>query len=104
MAVSVRMRHPRTGIVKQGFHGFSYTYMFFGFWVPLLRGHYSLAMTHFAIWFVGVLTLTWLPVQILLAFYFNKFYTRRLLEDGYEFFDDFSKVEKARAAIGVEIV
>jgi hypothetical protein len=96
------MRNPNTGIVKQGYYGFSWTYLFFGFWVPLFRGHYQMAMIHFAIWLFGVITLMWLPIQILMAFFFNKFYTLRLIEDGYVFFDDYQKIDEASRAVGVE--
>jgi hypothetical protein len=61
-----------------------------------------MALLHFMIWIFGVITLMWLPVQILMAFYFNKFYTRRLLEDGYRFFDDMYKIDEACENIGVQ--
>lgn len=102
MAKSIRMRHPNTGIVKRGYYGFSWTYLFFGFWVPVFRGHYQMAFMHFLIWLFGVVTLTWLPVQIMMAFFFNKFYTRRLLEDGYKFFDDMVKINEACEILGVD--
>ena len=102
MATKIKMKHPETGILKDGFYGFSYTYLFFGFWVPLFRGHYPLAITHFAIWFVGIITLTWIPVQILFAFFFNKFYTLRLIEDGYRFDDDPEHVDVAKQILGIQ--
>ena len=102
MAKAIRMRHPNTGIVKRGYYGFSWTYLFFGFWVPVFRGHYQMAFMHFLIWLFGVITLTWLPVQILMSFFFNKFYTQRLIEDGYRFFDDMIKVNEACEILGIE--
>jgi len=102
MAKVIRMRHPDTKIVKRGFYGFSWTYLFFGFWVPLFRGHYTMTMMHFAIWVFGVITLTWLPIQILMSFFFNKFYTIKLIEEGYRFFDDMDKMEEACKQLGVE--
>jgi len=99
MATKIRMRHPKTGIVKDGFFGFSWTYLFFGFFVPLLRGHYAMAGIHFIIYLFN-----WVSFGILgiiLAFFFNKFYTLRLIEDGYEFDDDESLVQTARSILGI---
>jgi len=83
MAVEVQMRHPISGIYKNGFVGFSWTYLFFGFFVPLLRGHYRYALYHFLIFvFSGPL----FPlVQFVLAFKFNRWYTLDLIETGYYF-------------------
>lgn len=99
MATKVRMRHPKTGIVKDGFFGFSWTYFFFGFFVPLLRGHYAMAGIHFVIGIASGLMLG-IP-QIILAFFFNKFYTLRLIEDGYEFDDEENLVQTARGLLGI---
>ena len=99
MATAVQMKHPVTGIRKQGYFGFSWTYMFFGFFVPLLRGHYPMAGIHFVISLISFLTI-WLPT-IILAFFFNKFYTIRLLEDGYIFDDDPALVKTACTVLNV---
>jgi hypothetical protein len=101
MATAVQMKHPKTGVIKQGFFGFSWTYFFFGFWVPLVRGHYPMAGIHFLVAIISVFTL-YIP-QVIFAFLFNKFYTTRLLEDGYEFNDDEALVATCKRAIGVAI-
>ena len=85
MATTVEMQHRTTGIRKQGFFGFSWTYLFFGFWVPLFRGHFAMAGIHLVVSIVSVFAFG-IP-QIVLAFFFNKFYTLRLIEDGYDFDD-----------------
>jgi hypothetical protein len=70
--------------------------------VPLLRGHYKLAFYHFLIWFFSVaLMMVWL-VQPLMAFYFNKFYTRALIEEGYYFDDETELVKYAKSEVGAE--
>lgn len=38
MAGTVQLKHPQTGIVKNGFHGLSWTTCFFGGLPALLRG------------------------------------------------------------------
>jgi hypothetical protein len=100
MAIKVQMRHSRNGLYKDGYVGFSWTYLFFGFFVPLLRGHYTLAFYHFLIFFF--LSPVLLIVQPLLAFTFNKWYTRRLIEEGYYFDDEVELVKYTKQKIGVE--
>ena len=100
MAISIQMRHKHNGIYKDGFVGFSWTYLFFGFFVPLLRGHYRYALYHFLIFlFSGPL----LPlVQIILSFKFNKWYTLDLIEQGYVFDDSTELVARAKRTINVK--
>jgi hypothetical protein len=43
MAKKVNMISLATGMMKQGFYGFSWTYLFFGFFVPLFRGELGVA-------------------------------------------------------------
>ena len=38
MADSVMIKHASSGLVKSGKYGFSWTYLFFGWLVPLFRG------------------------------------------------------------------
>ena len=102
MAIKVQMRHRVNGLYKDGFVGFSWTYMFFGFFVPLLRGHYKMALYHFIIWFFSAAFMILFFVQPLLAFYFNKFYTRSLIEEGYYFDDEVELVKFAKQEIGVQ--
>ena len=86
MATAVQMRHNRNGIYKNGYVGFSYTYLFFGFFVPLLRGNYKLAFYHFLIFFFSIALFgSVIIVQPLMAFFFNKFYTIDMIERGYYF-------------------
>ena len=102
MATAVQMTNQKTGIVKSGFFGFSWTYLFFGFWVPLIRGHYAMAGIHF---FIAILSAFTLGVpQFILSFMFNKFYTLRLLEDGYTFSDpDEELVQRAKRTLGLAL-
>ena len=37
MATSVLIRHRNSGLTRQGYVGFSWTYLFFGWLVPLFR-------------------------------------------------------------------
>lgn len=72
--------------VEKGFVGFSWTTLFFGFFVPLFRGDVK--------WFLIMLILSLLSMgfaQLILAFLYNRIYTREKLREGFYPADDFSK-------------
>jgi len=96
MAKKVALIHPQTGLLKSGFYGFSWTFLFFGWFVPLFRGELLIALLHFTI---TVITIgLW---QIIFAFLYNKQYTSRLLEKGYVLNDTEEVNEEARQRLGI---
>ena len=96
MAKKVALIHPQTGLMKSGFYGFSWTFLFFGWFVPLFRGELMIALLHFTI---TVITIgLW---QIIFAFLYNKQYTTRLLEKGYVLNDTEEVNEEARQKLGI---
>ena len=96
MAKRVALIHPQTGLMKSGFYGFSWTFLFFGWFVPLFRGELMIALLHFTI---TVITIgLW---QIIFAFLYNKQYTTRLLEKGYVLNDSAEVNEEARQRLGI---
>ena len=96
MAKKVALIHPQTGLLKSGFYGFSWTFLFFGWFVPLFRGELMIALLHFTI---TVITIgLW---QIIFAFLYNKQYTSRLLEKGYVLNDSAEVNEEARQRLGI---
>jgi hypothetical protein len=96
MAKRVALIHPQTGLLKSGFYGFSWTFLFFGWFVPLFRGELLIALLHFTI---TVITIgLW---QIIFAFLYNKQYTTRLLEKGYVLNDTEEVNEEARQKLGI---
>jgi hypothetical protein len=96
MAKRVALIHPQTGLLKSGFYGFSWTFLFFGWFVPLFRGELMIALLHFTI---TVITIgLW---QIIFAFLYNKQYTTRLLEKGYVLNDTEEVNEEARQRLGI---
>jgi len=96
MAKRVSLIHPQTGLLKSGFYGFSWTFLFFGWFVPLFRGELLIALLHFTI---TVITIgLW---QIIFAFLYNKQYTSRLLEKGYVLNDTEEVNEEARQKLGI---
>jgi hypothetical protein len=96
MAKRVALIHPQTGLMKSGFYGFSWTFLFFGWFVPLFRGELLIALIHFTI---TVITIgLW---QIIFAFLYNKQYTTRLLEKGYVLNDTAEVNEEASKKLGI---
>jgi hypothetical protein len=96
MAKRVALIHPQTGLMKSGFYGFSWTFLFFGWFVPLFRGELMIALLHFTI---TVITIGLL--QIIFAFLYNKQFTTRLLEKGYVLNDTEEVNEEARQKLGI---
>lgn len=84
MAIEIKLK--KDNIVKNGYVGFSWTTLFFGFFVPLFRGDWLwlLIMLILGIFTSGI-------ANIVLAFLYNKIYTNKLLEDGWQPADDYSK-------------
>ena len=48
MAKIVKIKHPQSGLIQEGKVGFSWTYLFFGFWVQLIRGELGVAALHYS--------------------------------------------------------
>ena len=97
MAQKVMIKHPASGLVKTGFYGFSWTYLFFGWFVPLFRGELGAAALHllFTMFTFGI----W---QFIVAFlYNNQYMTRMLGEKGYVLADSESTMMAARQKLGI---
>jgi hypothetical protein len=92
------MKNPATGQIKSGYFGFSWTYFFFGWWVPLLRGELSTAAFHllFTIFTFGL----W---QLIVCFVYNSPYTNRRIVEGYRF-ADFEEINASAAKkLGIDL-
>ena len=76
--MKIRLRHATSGMVKECKVGFSWTTLFFGIFVPLVRGDIKWMLVMLV---VGILTfsLSWL----VFPFVYNKIYIKALLEKGY---------------------
>lgn len=84
MAENVNLK--KGNLRKKSLIGFSWTTLFFGFFVPLFRGDW--------LWLLIMLTLGIITSgisNIVLAFLYNDFYTTKLLENGWEPADEISK-------------
>ena len=122
MAKIVIIKHRESGMMKEGMYGFSWTFLLFGFWVPLFRGELLFATLFFFLtyvsyflmaladaifieeepwWDLGVsLILLWFW-QIIFAFLYNKQYMTRMFEKGWELADSDARNYEASAALNM---
>ena len=81
----VNMVNPTTRQVKQRKLGFSWTTLFFGFFVPLFRSDWKWCIIQFLIGFVSFSF-----SNIVFAFIYNKIHMNDLIEHGFKPMDEFS--------------
>ena len=96
MATGIPIKHNESGLMKTGLHGFSWTYLFFGWFVPLFRGelvvgalHLIFTMVTFGVW------------QFIVCFLYNKQYMTRMLTNGWALAGTEEENLKARAALNI---
>lgn len=97
MAKVVMMKNDTNGLIKKGLYGYSWTYLFFGWLVPIFRGEIGIGVLHLVISFFscGI-------SQIIFSFLYNKQFTQRLIEKGFRFADRPDVNLAAAAAVGVD--
>ena len=110
--MSVKVKLEKNGYIKNGFTGFSWTTIFFGFWVPLFRlklkdflmffiffgfkiftfylffyqiskNIYFPFLSSYATLIPSILFVVIFSAEIWIAYYYNKYYTENLLADGF---------------------
>ena len=96
MATAVMIKHNQSGLVKKGYYGFSWTYLFFGWFVPLFRGELGVAALHLL--FSMVTFGLW---QIVMCFLYNKQYMTRMLTTGWTLADTPDRNAQAAMKLGV---
>ena len=74
----VRIIHSVSGIAKNGYMGYSWTYLFFGWFVPVVRGELGVGVLHL------VITLVSFGLsQLIFPFLYNRQYMNRMLTSGW---------------------
>ena len=96
MATRINIKHKESGIVKKGYYGFSWTYLLFGWFVPLFRGELGVGALHFL--FTLVTFGLW---QFIVCFLYNKQYMTRMLTNGWVLDGSDSDKVLAGSAIGI---
>ncbi|MGB0521298.1 MAG: hypothetical protein ACPGKU_09810 [Candidatus Puniceispirillaceae bacterium] len=83
-------------MMKTGLYGFSWTYLFFGWLVPVFRGELGVGALHllFSVVTFGL----W---QFIACFIYNKQYMTRMITNGWELAGSEEENLKARAALGM---
>jgi hypothetical protein len=96
MATAVLIKHDQSGLVKKGFYGFSWTYLFFGWLVPVFRGELGVGALHllFSIFTFGI----W---QLIVCFLYNKQYMMRMLIEGWRLAGGENENALAKLALGI---
>ena len=74
----VRIIHSVSGIAKSGYVGFSWTYLLFGWFVPVIRGELGVGVLHLVITFVSFGL-----SQLIFPFLYNRQYMNRMLTVGW---------------------
>lgn len=98
MAKTILLKNPATGVTKKGFYGFSWTTLLFGGFPALFRGDYMIGLIFIVlnIFTVGV-------AGLIFAFSYNRRYTTKLLEEGYQFAGAPAENTAAAAKLGVDL-
>lgn len=85
MATEITLQHP-SGITKQAYVGWSWTSFFFGCFPAMFRGDWLGFFVHVGVSIVLAVTTMGignLVFAIAWCIFYNKWHTRRLLENGY---------------------
>ena len=92
----INVKHNESGILKNCFVGYSWTYFFFGFFVPIFRGEISVGVFHliFSLVTFGIF-------QLIMPFLYNKQYSTRLLNNSWSLNDSEENNSIARQKIGI---
>ena len=92
----VKLKEPKTGIIRNIKVGFSWTTLFFGFFPALIRDDWKWALIQFILQIISC-SLT----NIIFAFFYNEIYIKKQILSGYVPADEESKnilVEKGYLA------
>lgn len=104
MAKSISMIQKDTGLKMVGYYGFSWTTFFFGFIPALFRRDFLVFLGGFTIQVIfGLVTagLAMPVIGLIWAFWYNRYYTRKLIEKGYVFAGTPAENDLAASALGV---
>lgn len=96
LQIKVLIKHPQSGLVKSSYVGFCWTYLLFGWLVPVIRGEISIGVLHL------ILTIcTFGLFQILMSFLYNKQFMTRHLTNGWVLSDTEELNTLAKTKLGI---
>ena len=94
----IKVKHNESGILKNCFVGYSWTYFFFGFFVPIFRGEILIGVLHLIFSLV-----TFGLFQLIMPFLYNKQHSTRMLNESWSLNDSEKNNTLARQKIGISI-
>lgn len=94
---SVAVTHKDSGMKKKGYVGFSWTYLLFGWLVPIFRGEIGIGALHFLL-----TVFTFGFTQLVFAFLYNKQNLSRMLLAGWVLDVNDPNFELACKKMGIE--
>lgn len=92
----VLMKHRASGLVRNGYFGWSWTYFMFGWFVPIFRGEIWIGVLHLII-----SIFTFGLFQVIMSFLYNKQYMTRMLLNGWELADNHDVNQRARINLNI---
>lgn len=92
----IALQHEQSRIVKNGYVGYSLTYLIFGWIVPIVRGEILIGVLHLVITFVSFGLF-----QLIMPYLYNKQYTTRLLTNGWILADTVEMNQYARSKLNI---
>jgi hypothetical protein len=93
----VLVKHEQSGLQKNGYVGYSLTYYFFGWLVPIIRGEIGIGVLHLVLTVVSLGALQFL----VMPFLYNKQYMTRLLTNGWQLNGDDESNAYAKRKLGI---
>lgn len=92
----IRIVHSSSGVGKSGYVGYSWTYLIFGWFVPVFRGELVIGLIHL------VITLVSFGLsQIVFPFVYNRQYMNRMLTSGWVLDSSDSNYEMAKSKLNI---
>ena len=98
MATKINIKHEQSGMIKTGFYGYSWTYLFFGWFVPIIRGELGVGALHLL--FTLLTGGLW---QLIVSFLYNKHYMTRMMTNGWILDGSDSDKVLAGTALGIAV-
>ena len=96
MAKRIALKHEESGVIKDGYYGFSWTTLFFGPFLAVYRRDFTSAII---ILVSDVLTCN--LASFYWPFVYNKKYTHKLLKNGFKFEDAPDKIADAKRVLSI---
>lgn len=94
---AITVKHSASGLVRDGQVGYSITYFFFGWLVPVIRGEIAIGVLHLVLTLASFGLFQWLVMPYL----YNRQHMTRLLTNGWVLADTEEMNQLARARLGI---